>query len=48
MDLSPRVRVLASSEPVDFRKGFDGLVQTVRDAFGENPFAGHVFCFFNR
>jgi transposase len=33
---------------VDFRKGFDGLVQIIRDVFGEDPFAGDLFCFFNR
>lgn len=48
LNLSPRVRIFAASEPVDFRKGFDGLVQIVRDGFGEDPFGGHLFCFFNR
>lgn len=48
LNLSPRVRIFAASEAVDFRKGFDGLVQIVRDGFGEDPFAGNMFCFFNR
>jgi transposase len=48
LSLSPRVRIFAASEAVDFRKGFDGLVQIVRDGFGEDPFAGNMFCFFNR
>lgn len=43
-----RVRILAAVEPIDFRKGFDGLVQIVRDRFGDDPFAGDLFCFFNR
>lgn len=48
LSLSPRVRIFAAVEPVDFRKGFDRLVQVVRDEFGEDPFAGDLFCFFNR
>lgn len=48
LSLSPRVRIFAAVEPVDFRKGFDRLVQVVRDEFGEDPFAGNLFCFFNR
>lgn len=48
LSLSPRVRIFAAVEPVDFRKGFDRLVQVVRDEFGEDPFAGDLFCYFNR
>ena len=48
LSLSTRVRIFAATEPVDFRKGFDGLVQIVRDGFCEDPFAGDLFCFFNR
>jgi transposase len=48
LSLSTRVRVFAATDPVDFRKGFDGLVQIIRDVFGEDPFAGDLFCFFNR
>ncbi len=48
LSLSTRVRIFAATEPIDFRKGFDGLVQIVRDGFGEDPFAGDLFCFFNR
>ena len=48
LSLSTRVRIFAATEPIDFRKGFDGLVQIIRDVFGEDPFAGDLFCFFNR
>jgi transposase len=48
LSFASRQRILAATEPVDFRKGFDGLVQIVRDGFGEDPFAGDLFCFFNR
>ena len=48
LSLSPRIRVFAASQAVDFRKGFDGLVQIVRDGFSADPFAGDLFLFFNR
>jgi transposase len=48
LSLSPRIRVFAACQRVDFRKGFDGLVQIVRDHFGADPFAGDLFVFFNR
>ena len=39
------VRVLVATKPVDFRKGADGLVALVREALGEDPFAGTLFVF---
>ena len=48
LSLSPRVRVFAASQVVDFRKGFDSLVQIVRDRFELDPFGGDYFVFFNR
>jgi transposase len=48
LSISPGVRIFASTEPIDFRKGFDGLVQIVRDRFHDDPFASDLFCFFNR
>ncbi len=48
LSISSRERILAATVPVDFRKGFDGLVAIVREAFGEDPFTGTLFCFFNR
>jgi transposase len=48
LTLAPRVRVFAATLPVDFRKGFDGLVAIVRERFREDPYTGDLFCFFNR
>ena len=48
LSLSSRLRIFAAVEPIDFRKGFDGLVQIVRDRFHQDPFGGDLFCFFNR
>lgn len=48
LSLSPRMRVFAAAQSIDFRKGFDGLVQIVRDRFELDPFGGDYFVFFNR
>jgi transposase len=37
-------RVLLAAQPVDFRKGPDGLVALVRDA-GADPFCGALYVF---
>ena len=38
-------RILVASEPVDFRKGHDGLAAVVRNELGLDPYSGvaHVF-----
>ena len=38
------VRVLLSAQPIDFRKGMDGLLGLVRDE-GLDPFNGTVYVF---
>lgn len=48
LSISSRLRIFAAVESIDFRKGFDGLVQIVRDRFHQDPFSGDLFCFFNR
>jgi transposase len=48
LSLPASVRVFAAREHVDFRKGFDGLCQIVRDHFGDDPLSGHLYLFFNR
>jgi len=42
------VRVYAAVEPVDLRKGFDGLSLAVRTILGQDPLSGSLFVFFNR
>lgn len=46
--LSESVRVFAATSREHFHKEIDGLVQIVRNRFGEDPFTGNLFCFFNR
>jgi transposase len=41
----PGFRVLVASQPVDFRKGMDGLVALVTQALAADHFAGDVFVF---
>ena len=39
------VRILLAAQPVDFRKGMDGLAALVQQALRADPFAGEVFIF---
>lgn len=48
IQITPQMRVLVAVEPVDFRRGIDGLAQQCRAALGEDPFTGAVFVFRNR
>jgi transposase len=48
LSLPPSVRIFLARDAVDFRKAFDGLCAVVRDQFGDDPFSGHLFLFFNR
>jgi transposase len=41
----PGVRILLAAQPVDFRKGMDGLAALVQQALQADPFAGDVFIF---
>src|SRR3954453_17122115 len=41
----PGLRIRPVEEPVDFRKGMDGLAALVQQALRADPFAGEVFTF---
>jgi transposase len=45
---TPHMRVLVATQPVDFRKGIDGLVRVCRDQMPADPFSGTAFVFRNR
>jgi len=45
---SHRVRVLVSTQPIDFRKGHDGLCALVSSVLRKDPFTGTVFVFRSR
>ena len=48
LQLTPQTRILLATEPVDFRKGIDGLAAVCRRALTEQPLSGTVFVFRNR
>lgn len=41
----PEVCVYIATEPIDFRKGMDGLALAVQEKFGQDPFSGAIFVF---
>lgn len=46
--LGPNTRVYLATEPVDLRRGHDGLCALVRTVLGQNPYDGHLFVFVGR
>jgi transposase len=43
--LAPGTKVFLACQPIDLRKGFDGLAAEVRQMIGADPFSGHLFLF---
>ena len=39
------VRVLIATQPIDFRKGADGLAAIAQHVLGQDPFSGTVIVF---
>jgi transposase len=48
IQLTPQMRILVAVEPVDFRRGIDGLCRLCRQSLSQDPFSGAVFVFRNR
>jgi transposase len=48
IQITPQMRILLAVQPVDFRKGIDGLAGVCRGALASDPFSGCVFVFRNR
>lgn len=48
IQLPPQLKVLVARDPVDFRKGIDGLAAVCRNQFEQDPFSGCLFVFRNR
>ena len=42
------VRIFVYTEPVDMRRGFDGLALIAREAMAQDPRSGSLFIFTNR
>lgn len=48
IQVTPQMRVLVAVEPVDFRKGIDGIARLCRTHLESDPFSGTVFVFTSR
>jgi transposase len=48
IQVTAQMRILVAVEPVDFRRGIDGLCRLCRQALATDPFSGAVFVFRSR
>lgn len=48
LQLTPQSRIFVAVEPVDFRRGIDGLAALCRQRLAQNPLEGAVYVFRNR
>lgn len=48
LTLPPSVHIYLAAEPVDLRRGFDGLSAATRHLLRQDPLSGHLFVFINR
>jgi len=48
IQITPHMRIIVAVEPVDFRKGIDGLAAVCRQQLASDPFSGAVFVFTNK
>ena len=48
LTLPSSVHVYLAAEPIDLRRGHDGLAAIVRNTWKLNPFDGHLFVFLGR
>jgi transposase len=48
LQIAPQMRILVAIEPVDLRKGIDGLAELCREKLSADPFSGCLFIFRSR
>lgn len=48
LSLGPGTQVVLATQPVDLRRGHDGLVTLVRSLWKADPYSGSLFVFFGR
>jgi transposase len=48
IQITPQMRILVAVEPVDFRRGLDGLARLCRETLRSDPFSGALFVFRSR
>jgi len=45
--IGPATKIYLGLDPIDMRKGFEGLYGLVRDRLGQDPLSGYLFMFVN-
>lgn len=48
IQITPQMRVLVAIEPVDFRRGIDGMARVCREQLSADPFSGTAYVFRSR
>ena len=48
IQITPHMKILVAVEPVDFRRGIDGLAAVARQALNSDPMTGTLFVFISR
>jgi transposase len=48
LSTSSQLKVFVAREPVDLRRGHDGLCKLAEGALGSDPYSGHYFVFFGK
>jgi transposase len=48
ISVSPKHRILLAIEPIDFRKGIEGISTLCKYTFQQDPMTGHYFVFSNK
>ena len=48
IQITPHMRILSAVDPVDFRKGIDGLAALCRQVLSSDPLGGTLFVFCSR
>ena len=48
LQITPKHKIYLAIQPIDFRRGIDGLVSLCQQQFGLNPQSGHLFVFRNK
>lgn len=48
LQVTPHMRILVCMQPVDFRKGIDGMAAVCRNLLEQDPHSGTLFLFRNR
>lgn len=46
--LSPQSLIFIATQPIDFRKGIDGLVAVCKQKLNQDPLKGAIFLFYNK